>query len=78
MKRFTGWLGRATSYILFHSPQGVRHFLGALLGFLWFDVFRIRRQVAIDNVGIAFPLISHQERVRIVRVWRSERLLKHP
>jgi KDO2-lipid IV(A) lauroyltransferase len=29
--------------------------LGDCIGILWFDVFRIRRQVALDNLLIAFP-----------------------
>lgn len=41
--------------------------VGNLLGFLWFDVLRIRRKVAIANVAIAFPNASNQERTRIAR-----------
>ncbi len=41
--------------------------VGSILGFLWFDVFRIRRKVAIDNVAIAFPEISRREQIRIAR-----------
>jgi KDO2-lipid IV(A) lauroyltransferase len=41
--------------------------LGNLLGFLWFDFFRIRRKVAIQNVGIAFPALSFREQTRIAR-----------
>lgn len=67
MKRLTGWLGRATSFVLYFGPAGVRRALGYLLAFLWFDVFRIRRRVAIDNVGIAFPELPEHERVRIAR-----------
>lgn len=41
--------------------------VGNVLGFLWFDVFRIRRNVAIQNVAIAFPEASEKERTRIAR-----------
>jgi KDO2-lipid IV(A) lauroyltransferase len=67
MKHLIGWLGRATSYILYRAPRGVRTALGYMLAFLWFDLFRIRRKVAVANVGIAFPELSERERVRIAR-----------
>lgn len=40
---------------------------GNLLGWLWFDVFRIRRKVAVENVALAFPEKSPAEHVRIAR-----------
>jgi KDO2-lipid IV(A) lauroyltransferase len=48
-------------------PISVRLFLGDLIGFLWFDVLRIRRKVAIEHVGIAFPEKSIKERTQIAR-----------
>jgi KDO2-lipid IV(A) lauroyltransferase len=41
--------------------------LGNLIGFLWFDVFRIRRQIVIDNLGKAFPEKSVAERTQMGR-----------
>jgi len=38
-----------------------------LIGLLWFDVFRIRRNVAVENVGIAFPEMSREERTKLAR-----------
>lgn len=67
MKRLTGWLGRAVSFCLFHAPRGVRLALAYGLAFLWFDLFRIRRKVAVSNVAIAFPEKSVSERTRIAR-----------
>lgn len=37
------------------------------IGFLWFDVFRIRRRVAIENVQRAFPDKTQNECVAIAR-----------
>ncbi|MBX9768631.1 MAG: lysophospholipid acyltransferase family protein, partial [Bdellovibrionales bacterium] len=45
----------------------VRRALGWLLGVLWFDVFRIRRQVALENISIAFPRLSQAEKVQMAR-----------
>ena len=67
MKRWIGWAGRAFSYALFVSPHGLRRAFAWVLAFLWFDLFRIRRQSALDNVAIAFPQMAADERVRIVR-----------
>lgn len=48
-------------------PGGFRRVLGDGIGLLWFDVLRIRRQVAIENVGIAFPEMSLKERTALAR-----------
>lgn len=52
MRRLTSWLAKAVSYFL---------------AFLWFDLFRIRRQVVLDNLAIAFPDLSRKEHIRIGR-----------
>jgi len=67
MKRLIGWLGRATSYLLFCAPSVVRSALAYSLAFLWFDLFRIRRKVVLENLRTAFPEKSEIERVRIAR-----------
>lgn len=41
--------------------------VGNFIGFLWFDVFRIRRNVALQNLTIAFPEASETEKIRIAR-----------
>lgn len=41
--------------------------LGSALAFLWFDVFRIRRRIAIENVALAFPELSPREHESIAR-----------
>lgn len=48
-------------------PIRAKIFLGETLGWLWFDVFRIRRNVAIDNVRRAFPELSPTDHVRLAR-----------
>jgi KDO2-lipid IV(A) lauroyltransferase len=67
MKRLIGWPGRAVSFALFKAPAWFRRACGDLLAFLWFDLFRIRRDVVLDNIGLAFPELSHRERVRMGR-----------
>ncbi len=67
MKTFIGWLGRGLSYWLRLMPHSWRMAVGALLGWLWFDVFRIRRRVILDNLEKAFPHLSQAERRRLGR-----------
>lgn len=67
MRTLIGWLGRATSYVLFHGPRLLRVGLGNFLAFLWFDLFRIRRKVVLDNLRLAFPEKTERERVRLGR-----------
>ncbi|MGE3681367.1 MAG: lysophospholipid acyltransferase family protein [Bdellovibrionales bacterium] len=67
MKRLIGWAGRAISYLLFVAPPFVRRWMGNVLAFLWFDLFRIRRHVVLENISIAFPEISARERIHLAR-----------
>jgi Kdo2-lipid IVA lauroyltransferase/acyltransferase len=67
MKLFVGIFFRALSGLIYILPRSFKKALGEFIGFLWFDVFRIRRNVAIENVKKAFPELSHQEQVRIAR-----------
>lgn len=73
MKILIGWLGLGISFSLFKAPAFVRRALGNFLAFLWFDFFRIRRQVVLDNLKIAYPDLPLKERVRLGR--RSLRAL---
>lgn len=50
-----------------HNSSRARQRLASFLAFLWFDFFRIRRQVIIDNIAKAFPDWSTAERIRIGR-----------
>lgn len=62
-----GYLGVAVSFLLASLPRSARSFLGDIIGILWFDVFRIRRRVAIENVAIAYPYLSRREQSRMAR-----------
>lgn len=62
------WLGKFISYIVKSLPRSWQDGLACLLGFLWFDVFRMRRQVVLNNIQKAFPLMSYQERLKVGRI----------
>ncbi len=42
-------------FVFSSLPRKWVRVLGASLGFLWFDVFRFRRQVVMENLNLAFP-----------------------
>ena len=67
MKPFIGSLFRFCSWCIASLPFAVRDAMGVLIGFLWFDVLRIRRKIATDNVGIAFPEMPLSERTTMAR-----------
>ena len=67
MQILIAWLGRTISWLLFYGPQSVRRAIGSTLAFIWYDVLRIRRQVVLDNLHLAFPDMSLPERVRMGR-----------
>ncbi|RYZ61363.1 MAG: hypothetical protein EOP09_20025, partial [Proteobacteria bacterium] len=67
MKLLIGSFAKAVSFLISILPQKGRDLIGDFIGFLWFDVLRIRRQIAIDNVGVAFPSLSLSDKTKIAR-----------
>lgn len=58
---------RGLSFILLLFPRWVIRLPGWLLGWLWFDVFRFRRQIVLQNLSIAFPDRSTHWKIRTGR-----------
>ena len=48
-------------------PMPVQMFFGKCWGWLWFDILRIRRDVALANLEFCFPNKTDKERVTIAR-----------
>ena len=67
MRQLAGWFFRALGALIAFLPTRLRLFIGDGVGFLWFDVFRIRRSVAVENVKLSFPELSHERHVQIAR-----------
>jgi KDO2-lipid IV(A) lauroyltransferase len=67
LKLLIGSLAKLVAFIVTNLPRQVQLAMGGFIGWLWFDVLRIRRQIAVDNVGIAFPELPLPERVSIAR-----------
>lgn len=67
MHVWLGYFAKFLSFFIAYAPQRVRLFLGDLIGILWFDVLRIRRRVALENLRIAFPEWSEERRVQTAR-----------
>ena len=67
MQFVLGLLGKAFAAVIAFAPASFRRALGDFIGFLWFDVFKIRRAVAIENVGLSFPEKSNAEVLAIAR-----------
>ena len=55
------FLVRAVAYPLSVVPYAWVLAIGDFLGILWFDVFRIRRVVACNNIHKAFPQLNDKE-----------------
>ncbi len=67
MKKLAQVLSHSLAFIWSFLPWKTNLLLGRFLAFLWFDVFRIRRQVILDNIHLAFPQSTADERIRIGR-----------
>lgn len=48
--------------ISFLFPRQTLRKMGSWVGFLWFDVFGFRRQIVLDNLKIAFPEWTDEQR----------------
>jgi Kdo2-lipid IVA lauroyltransferase/acyltransferase len=55
MRALLGLFFKFLSYIIVLLPRRAQLAIGDLIGLLWFDVFRIRRKVALENLNRAFP-----------------------
>ncbi len=49
------------SHLFWILPYQIRHFLGFVLGFLWWSVFKFRRFTIYKNLKIVFPAHSHSQ-----------------
>lgn len=67
MKTFVAWLAKGFCFVIIHLPRPVQAFLGQVIGWLWFDVLRIRRKVVMDNLARAFPEWSKKRRCEVAR-----------
>jgi KDO2-lipid IV(A) lauroyltransferase len=54
-------------FVIAYLPRRIQLLLGWCLGILWFDFFRIRRKVAIENLGIAFPDWTMAKKTKVAR-----------
>jgi KDO2-lipid IV(A) lauroyltransferase len=55
------------SYLWFLLPRALVRGMGALIGFLWIDLFRVRRRVVLENLQIAFPAWTAEKRRQVGR-----------
>ncbi len=51
----------------FYLPRSLQRFSASLLGFLWFDLLRVRRKIVLDNLRLAFPEWSEDRRLNVAR-----------
>ncbi|MFP5518856.1 MAG: lysophospholipid acyltransferase family protein [Bdellovibrionia bacterium] len=67
MRSFVTWLMIKWGKLLGHLPRYVVRAPGILIGFLWFDLLRLRKQIVLENLKIAFPEKSQGDRNLIAR-----------
>jgi Kdo2-lipid IVA lauroyltransferase/acyltransferase len=67
MGKFVRLFAKPILFLLFILPRPLHRFISWCLGVLWFDILRVRRKVVLDNLKIAYPNLSDQERLKIAR-----------
>lgn len=60
-------LGRAISFIFYHLPAVFRSFTAWFLALLFFDLFRFRRKIMLNNIAMALPEVEASKRLTIIR-----------
>lgn len=61
------WWVKIISIVFKPFPRKWIRALGIPLGFLWYDVFRFRRQIVLDNLTKAFPDWSQEKKIQVGR-----------
>jgi KDO2-lipid IV(A) lauroyltransferase len=67
MKFFANLFVESLSQLVCRLPISAQFRIGDALGCLWFDILRIRRKVALDNLKACFGEKSEEERLTIAR-----------
>ncbi len=67
MRALLGLFFKLLSWIVASLPRRAQIAIGDLIGILWFDVFRIRRTVALENLDRAFPDWPHAKKISVAR-----------
>ncbi|MFS4460385.1 lysophospholipid acyltransferase family protein [Bdellovibrio sp. HCB2-146] len=67
MKLLVNFFVQLFSFISKFLPRPLLRFTGLWAGVLWFDVFRFRRKIVLDNLTIAFPEWDEQKKVQVGR-----------
>lgn len=60
-------LAHSLAFVMGILPLRVRWWLGCFIGWLWFDVVRLRRFTILKNLTIAFPDLGPQDKYRLAR-----------
>lgn len=67
MKLFISLILIPASSIFVNLSRRAQFFCAQILGCIWFDVIRLRRKVAIDNLTVAFPDWPMSKKVSVAR-----------
>lgn len=67
MIKYVAYVFKILAWLVSHLPISLQFFLGDLIGILWFDILRIRRSVALENLKLAFPDKNNDDLKKIAR-----------
>lgn len=67
MGKFVRFFAKPILGLVFILPRSWHRGLGWFLGVLWFDILRVRRDVVLKNLKLAYPEKSDGERLAIAR-----------
>lgn len=68
MKILIAWLSKGFAFCVYALPVQIKYLIGDMLGCLWFDIFRIRRNVILDNISKVYPEKSLRKKTKLARM----------
>ena len=69
MRSLLIWVAKGFSYFIFILPKWVHLILGDAVAYLWWGILRVRRDVVLSNLKLAYPDMQPLERKKIA--WKS-------
>lgn len=62
-----GRLFHCFCFCIYHLPKPVQKVIGICIGILWFDVLRIRRKAALENIARVYPEMPKSAATQLAR-----------
>jgi KDO2-lipid IV(A) lauroyltransferase len=67
LRKLGNLFSRLVAFLISFLPWNFNYFFAKILAFIWYDVFRLRRKVILDNIETAIPGLSQDRKNEIAK-----------